>query len=83
VVVHPYRGGISRAARGDKGYRVINAILLIVTVISSGAIASYEFGRNPIAETERGEWTNRQLFYALVFTISFFLACFFTAVAVF
>jgi len=68
---------------GDRGYRVVNAVLLVVIVICSGAIASYEFGRNPIADTERGEWTNRQLFFALVFAISFFLACFFIAVAVF
>jgi hypothetical protein len=68
---------------GDRGSRVVNAALLVVIVVCSGAIASYEFGRNPIADTERGEWTNRQLFYALVFAISFFLAGLFIAVAVF
>ena len=30
-----------------------------------------------------GEWTNRQLFFALVFIISFFLGRYFIAVAVF
>ncbi len=59
---------------GDRGSRVVNAVLITVVVVCSGAIASYEFGRNPIAETERGEWTNRQLFYSLVFTITFFVA---------
>jgi hypothetical protein len=68
---------------GDRGSRLVNAGLLVVIVVSSGAIASYEFGRNPLADTERGEWTNRQLFYALVFTISFFMSAFFIAVAVF
>jgi hypothetical protein len=68
---------------GDRGSRVVNAVLITVVVVCSGAIASYEFGRNPIAETERGEWTNRQLFYALVFAISFLLAGLFIAVAVF
>ena len=68
---------------GDRGYRAVNAALLVVLVVCSGAITSYEFGRNPVADTERGEWTGRQLFYALVFAISFFLACFFVAVAVF
>src|SRR5918998_1499371 len=58
---------------GDRGSRVVNAALLVLIVVCSGAITSYEFGRNPIADTERGEWTNRQLFYTLVFTISFFL----------
>ncbi len=56
---------------------------MLAIVVCSGAITSYEFGRNPIADTERGEWTNRQLFYALVFTISFFLGGYFIAVAVF
>jgi hypothetical protein len=54
--------------------QVVNAVLMVVVVVCSGAITAYEFGRNPIADTERGEWTSRQLFYALVFTISFFVA---------
>ena len=62
---------------------MVNAALLVAIVVCSGAITSYEFGRNPIAGTERGEWTNRQLFYTLVFTISFFLGGYFVAVAVF
>jgi hypothetical protein len=43
-------------------------------VVCSGLIALYEFRLNPLPETERGEWTGRQLLYALVFTISFFVA---------
>ena len=42
---------------GDRGSRVVNAALLVAIVGCSGAITSYEFGRNPIADTERGEWT--------------------------
>ncbi len=68
---------------GDRGSRVVNAALLVVIVVCSGAITSYEFGRNPLYDTERGEWTNRQLFFALVFAISFFLCSYFIAVAVF
>ncbi len=68
---------------GDRGSRVVNAALRVAIVVCSGAITSYEFGRNPIADTERGEWTNRQLFYTLVFTISFFLGGYFIAVAAF
>lgn len=71
------------ALLGDRGLRIVNAVLLVLIVVCSGAITSYEFGRNSLGETERGEWTNRQLFYALVFTISFFLAGFFIASAVF
>ena len=38
---------------GDRSYRVVNAALLVVIVVCS-AITSYEFGRNPVADTERG-----------------------------
>ena len=55
---------------GDRGSRVVNAVLLVAIVVCSGAITSYEFGRNPIADTERPEWTNRQSSYTLVFTIT-------------
>jgi hypothetical protein len=68
---------------GDRGSRVVNAALLVEIVVCSGAITSYEFARNPIADTERGEWTNRQLFYTLVFAIGFFLGSYFIAAAVF
>jgi len=63
--------------------QVVNAILMVVIVVCSGAITSYEFGRNPIADTERGEWTSRQLFYALVFAISFFVAVLYTLTVIF
>jgi len=53
---------------------VVNAVLMVVVVVCSGALAWYEFRLNPMADTERGEWTNRQLVYALVFTITFFVA---------
>jgi hypothetical protein len=52
----------------------VNAVLLALVVICSGLIALYEFRLNPLPETERGEWSGRQLFYAVVFTISFFVA---------
>ena len=52
-------------------------------MVCSGALASYEFARNPIADTEREEWTNKQLFYAIVFNISFCLAVFFVDVELF
>jgi MFS family permease len=68
---------------GERGSRVVNVALLVAIVVCCGAITSYESGRNPIADTERGERTNRQLFFALVFTIGFFLGGYFIAVAVF
>ena len=62
---------------------MVNAASLVAIVVCSGAITSYELGRDPIDDTERGEWTNRQPFYTLVFTIGFFLDGYFIAVAVF
>jgi hypothetical protein len=47
---------------------------MVLLVVWSGLLALYEFRLNPLPQTERGEWTGRQLFYALVFTISFFVA---------
>jgi hypothetical protein len=62
---------------------VVNAVLMVAVVASSGALAWYEFRLNPMADTERGEWTGRQLFYGLVFTISFFVAFLYVLTVVF
>jgi hypothetical protein len=62
---------------------VVNAVLMVAVVVCSGAIAWYEFRRNPMADTERGEWTGRQLFYALAFTITFFVAFLYILTVVF
>ena len=75
---NPGRGFLanSRFACGGAGFfdePAVNAVLMAVLVIYSGLIALYEFRLNPLPDTERGEWTGRQLFYAVVFTISFFV----------
>jgi hypothetical protein len=62
---------------------VVNAVLMVAVVLCSGLIALYEFRLNPMADTERGEWTGRQLFYGLVFTISFFVAFLYVLTVVF
>ena len=49
-------------------------ISLLVVTVSSGAIAWIEFRSNPEEDAERGEWTNKMLFYGLVFAITFFVA---------
>jgi len=43
-------------------------------VLCSGGIAWIEFRENPLVDAERGEWTNKMLFYALVFTVTSFVA---------
>ena len=52
----------------------MTGMTLLVVVACSGAIAWSEFKDNPSEEAERGEWTNKMLFYGLVFAISFFVA---------
>ena len=52
----------------------MTGISLLVVVVRSGAIAWVEFRSNPKEDAERGEWTNKMLFYGLVFAITFFVA---------
>jgi hypothetical protein len=68
---------------GNSGAQVVKAVLIVAVVICSGAIALYEFRLNPMADSERGEWTNRQLFYAIVFTLSFFVGFIFVLTVIF
>ena len=62
---------------------VVIAVLMVAVGVCSGAIAWYEFRLNPMADTERGEWTGRQLFYGLVFTITFFVGFLYVLTVVF
>jgi hypothetical protein len=82
-VVSLASSGFMTGLFGDGGAQVVKAVLLVVVVICSGLIALYEFRLNPMADTERGEWTNRRLFYALVFTITFFVAFLFVLTLIF
>jgi magnesium-transporting ATPase (P-type) len=52
----------------------MTGISLLVVVVCSGAIAWVEFRSNPKEDAERGEWTNKMLFYGLVFAITYFVA---------
>jgi hypothetical protein len=52
----------------------MTGISLLFVVMSSGAIAWVEFRSNPKEDAERGEWTNKMLFFALVFAGTFFVA---------
>lgn len=52
----------------------ITGISLLLVVMCSGALAWAEFRSNPKEDAERGEWTNKMLFYSLVFAITFFVA---------
>jgi hypothetical protein len=52
----------------------MTGISLLVVMVCSGAIAWVEFGSNPMEDAERGEWTNKMLFFGLVFAGTFFVA---------
>ncbi len=53
----------------------VTGISLLLVTVSSGAIAGSEFGNNPLNDTERGEWTNKMLFYGLAFVFGFIVMC--------
>jgi hypothetical protein len=50
-------------------------ISLSVVAVTSGAITWIELRNNPLDDTERGEWTNKMLFYGLACVFSFIVAC--------
>jgi di/tricarboxylate transporter len=50
-------------------------ISLSVVAVSSGAITWIELRNNPLDDTERGEWTNKMLFYGLACVFSFIVVC--------
>src|SRR5215211_3112765 len=52
----------------------MTGISLLFVVMSSGDIAWVEFRSNPKEDAERGEWTNKMLFFALAFAGTFFVA---------
>jgi hypothetical protein len=78
-----HQSGFTARLFGDGGAQVVKAVLIAAVVVCSGVIALYEFRLNPMADTERGEWTSRQLFYATVFTITFFVGFLFILTVVF
>jgi hypothetical protein len=72
IASYSLTGSVGRASSLATG------ISLSVVAVSSGVISWVEFRRNAPEEAERGEWTNRALFYplfyGLVCVISFFVA---------
>jgi hypothetical protein len=49
-------------------------VSLLVVMVSSGTIAWVEFRSNPEDAAERGEWTNKRLFFGLAFAGTFFVS---------
>jgi fatty acid desaturase len=61
----------------------VDAMLMALLVLCSGVLALYEFRLSPMAQTERGQWSGRQLFYGSVFTISVVVAFIFILTLIF
>jgi len=60
-------------AFGDAGASFVYTFLLGVMALCSGVTLWHEWHNNPIEHSEYGEWTTKQLFYAIVFAITFFV----------
>jgi hypothetical protein len=68
-------GGVDVArVFGDAGASFVYTVLLGAMALCSGGILWHEWRNNPIEHSEYGEWTGRQLFFAIVFAITFFIA---------
>jgi hypothetical protein len=50
---------------------LMTGMSLLFVVMSSDAIAWVVFRSNPNEHAERGEWTNKMLYYSLVFAVTF------------
>ena len=56
------------------GSRLIFSALISTIAACSGLLLWREWRDDPAEPCEYGEWTNKQLFYAIVFATSFFVA---------
>lgn len=63
-----------RGALGEAALRWGYGALLSAVTLCSGIILWREWRSNPVEESEYGEWTNKQLFYAVAFALSFFVS---------
>ncbi|AHY46714.1 Hypothetical Protein RradSPS_1431 [Rubrobacter radiotolerans] len=64
---------LSDALLTGRAWLPVTSLLLGVLVVLSGVLLLDEWRRNPLSETERGEWTGPMLAYSLVFAITFFV----------
>ena len=49
-------------------------IPMLLLTVTSGVITLIELRNNPLDDTERGEWTNKILFYGLACVFGFIVA---------
>jgi len=59
---------------GEPGASLVQAVLFGVVAACSGALArGWSYRGDPVEEGERGGWTMRSPFYAIIFALSFFV----------
>jgi hypothetical protein len=68
IALYSVTGGVGTASSWAAG------ISLLLVAVSSGALTWVEFRSNPSEDAERGEWTNKALFYGTVCVIACFVA---------
>jgi len=68
ITLYSFTGSVGTVSSWASG------ISLLLVAASSGAITWVEFKNNPAECAERGEWTNKMLFYSIVCVIRVFVA---------
>ena len=74
LLVYSFSSGVVVGSIGEVPFLWLTGVLMVVVMFCSGFITWNEFRKNPIDESERGEWTGRQLFHAIVFVVTFMVA---------
>lgn len=74
LALYAFGTGVLMGVIGETPFFWLTGILIVVVMLCSGFITWYEFRKNPLEESERGEWTGRQLFHTIVFVLTFFVA---------
>ena len=67
-------GLLAEGLVGPRASETVFTALMVTVALTSGLILRREWQENPVGESERGEWTNTQLFFSIIFATSFFVA---------
>lgn len=79
LLLYASAGGVVVGVVGETPFFWLIGILIVVMMLCSGFITWHEFRKNPLEESERGEWTGRQLMHAIVFVLTFFVTFYYLA----
>lgn len=73
LALNAWNGAGVEGVLGGATSSLVYTVLLRLLALCSGGILWREWRENPLEESEYGEWTMAQLFYAIVFAITFFI----------